>query len=267
MNDVTSRFLGFYKHLLSVKAVSSASDFAKNIDISTSLMNEITKGRSNVGVSALQNTVSKFKELSSEWLMTGEGDMLKSDKVVGLKKFEEPETGYANMLTIPVVDIESAAGSGALNNDHIEVLDIIQLPTNLIKGKGRLLCARLKGESMSPTLQHGGHVIISEVDRGKWAHLRDEHIYTIVTKDGVTRTKRVKNRFKSGFIVLMSDNPDKASYPSLTFYEEDIHMIWYVEWYFTAKMPNIHDQYYTRLQRLEDEVDQIRLSLKGKKFL
>lgn len=41
-------------------------------------MTEITKGRSNIGVIAIQNIVIKYG-ISAEWLLTGEGSMLKTD--------------------------------------------------------------------------------------------------------------------------------------------------------------------------------------------
>ncbi|MBR4272077.1 MAG: hypothetical protein IKQ30_04500, partial [Bacteroidales bacterium] len=43
-----------------------------------SLMTEISKERSNVGVVPLQNIVIKYG-ISGDWLLTGEGAMLKSE--------------------------------------------------------------------------------------------------------------------------------------------------------------------------------------------
>jgi len=77
MDDVTRRFLDLCNFLISQKIVNSASDFAKKVGISTSMMTELSKGRTNVGVKPLQNTVSLFSS-SAEWLLNGKGDMLKS---------------------------------------------------------------------------------------------------------------------------------------------------------------------------------------------
>lgn len=60
MNDITERFIKVYESLLNQKKIKSPSDFAKEISVSTSMMNEILKSRSNVGIKVVQNTVKKY---------------------------------------------------------------------------------------------------------------------------------------------------------------------------------------------------------------
>ncbi len=182
---------------------------------------------------------------------------------------EEPHTSYTKSGTsighvvdtsghrlVPIVDIKAAAGDGYINAEALEESDVLRLPVTMVKS-GRHLCIRIKGTSMAPTLQDGGFLVIRLLERSEWLNMPNERIYVIVTNEGQTYTKRVKNRFsgEKGFIVLNSDSPDKSSHPSFNLYPEDIQHIWYVEWYFTAKMPNIHDQYYNRVSGLEDKVD------------
>lgn len=76
MKSVNDRFITFYESLLERNIIKNAADFAKKIDISTSLMTEIMKKRSNVGIKTIQSTVSVF-ELNVDWLFTGKGQMLK----------------------------------------------------------------------------------------------------------------------------------------------------------------------------------------------
>lgn len=70
INDVTKRFIEAYNRLITEKKINGAKDFAKSIGVSTSMMTEISKGRSNVGVTALQNIVLLY-EVDSHWLLTG----------------------------------------------------------------------------------------------------------------------------------------------------------------------------------------------------
>lgn len=158
-------------------------------------------------------------------------------------------------LQIPIVDVKAAAGPGYINSEHLTADDVIRLPAHLVKS-GHHLCIRIKGTSMAPTLQDGGYAIIRLLDRGEWLHMPSERIYLVVDNDGKTAIKRVKNRFsgEKGFIVLSSDSPDKSSHPTYNLHPEEIAFIWYVEWYFTAKMPNVHDQYYNRVSQLQDSV-------------
>ena len=70
INDVTKRFIEAYNRLIAEKKTSGAKDFANSIGVSTSMMTEISKGRSNVGVTALQNIVM-FYGIDACWLLTG----------------------------------------------------------------------------------------------------------------------------------------------------------------------------------------------------
>ena len=78
-NELSTRFITAYETLLNDGKVSDKRDFAAKIGISPSMVTEISKGRSNVGTLAIQNIVSVFN-INAEWLLTGNGPMLKSDK-------------------------------------------------------------------------------------------------------------------------------------------------------------------------------------------
>lgn len=80
MENISARFIEYYKFLLSKSLVKNSVDFAKNIDISSSMMTEIAKGRSNVGLKAIQNTVINYP-VSAEWLIAGRGEMLTTASV------------------------------------------------------------------------------------------------------------------------------------------------------------------------------------------
>lgn len=172
---------------------------------------------------------------------------------------QEPALKYgvekAKTTVVPMVDISVAAGEGIYNSDHLETEGNLMLPASILKLGCTYLAVKVKGQSMSPTLQDGSWLIVRQMDRAEWAKMLDERVFVVVDTDGKSYLKRVKNRFKQGLIVLRSDNPDQASFPSFNLTNKEIASIWYAEWYLSAKMPNIHDQFYSRLQRLEDKVE------------
>lgn len=213
----------------------------------------------------------KCEFLNPIWIKTGMGPMLKIDedplkgsdvfkRVEKTNAIEPPIAIESKKGTIPITDISVAAGSGYLNQDHIEELDTIILPERMMNS-GKHLCVRVKGNSMAPTLHDSGYIVIRFIDKGDWNHIANEHVYVIADNEGRAFLKRIKNRFKKGFITLMSDNPDKATYPNFNLQFDEINTIWHVEWYISAKMPNIHDQYYSRLQALENRLDDMELKL------
>lgn len=77
MNDVTSRFLVVYEYLKEAKIVSNIKNFALEINISTSLVTEICKKRTNAGMVPISNLLARYKDIDANWLLTGEGSMLK----------------------------------------------------------------------------------------------------------------------------------------------------------------------------------------------
>lgn len=161
----------------------------------------------------------------------------------------------SGLQLVPIVDISAAAGEGYLNQEFIDEEQVLRLPANMVKS-GYHLCIRVKGPSMAPTFQDGGYVIIRHLAKHEWAGIKNEYVYVIVDNEGKAYIKRIRNRFSSvntGFIVCTSDSPDKMAHPNFNLQADEIQHIWVVAWYFTAKMPNIHDTYYNRLSRLEDD--------------
>lgn len=170
-----------------------------------------------------------------------------------------PVADESEMVTIPVVDISVAAGSGFYNPDQISEIDSIRFPKSMIKGNYTYLCVRIKGESMIPTLQDGGFLVIRLLDRCEWQDVRDGHVYVVSSTEGRAFVKRLKNRLQEhGFIVCNSDNPDPMGYPGFNLMEYEINTIWHAEWYISAKMPNIHATYYKKVSEMEDAIEEIR---------
>jgi phage repressor protein C with HTH and peptisase S24 domain len=242
----------------------------------------------------ISKVVDTYSDLDVNWLITGEGEMIKgSDLNVtqrgDLNLMNEQESTYfnknvhskiqqieptvitvdtSNNEVIPITNIKAAAGGGYVNTGELTSEDVIKLPNHMLKA-GNHLCIRIKGNSMAPTLQDGGYVVVKLVERSEWKYIPDERIYIVVDTEGMTYLKRVKNRFDQGFVVLCSDNPDKPTYPNFNLQESEIMGVWYVEWYMSAKMPNVHDQFYSKVSRLEDGLDQLtqEFSTIKRKFL
>lgn len=84
-NDISARFIEAYEALLIEKKVNDKRDFAAKLGISASMITEISKGRSSVGTSAIQNIVSQFN-ISADWLLMGRGEMLSDESVAPVKQ-------------------------------------------------------------------------------------------------------------------------------------------------------------------------------------
>lgn len=111
---------------------------------------------------------------------------------------------------------------------------------------------------MVPSILDGGYLIVHQLDRSEWGSIRDNYVYVVSDMEGRAYVKRLKNRLREhGFVVCMSDNADKINYPNFNIYEEELNTVWYAEWYFSAKIPNIQETYYRKQAELEDRVDEL----------
>lgn len=77
--DISSRFIEVLNELLKRGCLPDKKAFASSVGCSTSMITEISKGRSNVGVSVLQNTVQNYG-VSATWLLVGTGDMFVNEE-------------------------------------------------------------------------------------------------------------------------------------------------------------------------------------------
>lgn len=195
------------------------------------------------------------KEETKDSLFLPDSGKTKSTNIVELPV---PVTDGSEMVSVPLVDISVAAGSGYYNPDQLSEIDCIRFPKSMVKEGRTYLCVRIKGESMVPTLQDGGYLVIRLLERYEWQDVRDGHVYVISDTDGRAFVKRLKNRLSDfGFIVCMSDNPDVTHYRNFNLMENEINTIWHAEWYISAKMPNIHTTYYNKVSELEDKYDDV----------
>ena len=210
---------------------------------------------------------SKCVGVSGDWLLTHEGDAFRGTDKPGSYVISQPEVSYgSDVVKIPVMDVAGAAGiTGYINPSNIDTLEYIVLPSSMVKKNSVTVCIKNKGESMSPTFYDSDKLVICLLDRSEWESMRDEHVYFIVHREGGSYIKRVKNRIKKGFIVCMSDNVDKLSYPNFNIDYNDLMYIWHADLHISAKMPNINDTYYHRLKNVEDRIDELTNTIKALK--
>lgn len=237
----------------------SLSDFENNIreNVPTDVLIDVPTGHSFLSESGKTKSVSfggYFNDDLDPFFLPESGKS-KSTDIIGfpIAKSENPE-----LVGVPVVDISVAAGSGFENPDYLTEVDAIYFPKSMIHDGKTYLCVRIKGESMAPTLQDGGYLVIRLLDRSEWEFIREGHIYVVSDREGRSYVKRLKNRLaKSGLIVCTSDNPDVTRYRNFNLMEYELQTVWYAEWYVSAKMPNIHTTYYNKVSDLEDKYDDI----------
>jgi phage repressor protein C with HTH and peptisase S24 domain len=192
----------------------------------------VTRGilRQNNGIS--EDNISRFlafsPDISPSWLLTGQGEMLKSESALpAVVRAETPPTDHT---VVPVVDIEAAAGFGAPNAEHMDKSQMIYLPKGILRGKAERLCIKVVGDSMAPTLYNNSRVVVRRLHESEWEHVRSREIYVITNREGSTFIKRIENKLhQDGTLTLLSDNADQQLYKPISLPEEEIFAIWAVD--------------------------------------
>ena len=223
----------------------------------------------------LAKIITKYPDVNPEWLLTGNGEMLKGEgatEVIKTPRVEiiEPIKVEGRSLMpkvvvvddndndrIPLVSVKAQAGylEGYDDSNYIEELPTYSVP-EMRNGTYRMF--QVSGFSMYPTLQDGSYVIGKFVENWEW--LSDNRVCVVVTeRDGII-VKRVTNRAREkGFLYCKSDNRD---YKHITVRVEDIREIWecqaHISFEFLDPVTN-----YQKIAELEVNVSELQDKVKN----
>lgn len=121
---------------------------------------------SQPGGDMLVKILTSYPNISAEWLLTGEGDMLKSkhteEPQIEVKPIHQPRSTEKKEETqvVYLYDFEASAGLRALfDNNRQNIIDTIKIP-NLPKCDGAI---HIVGDSMYPLLKSGDIILYKQM--------------------------------------------------------------------------------------------------------
>ncbi|WP_395074527.1 hypothetical protein [Flavobacterium sp.] len=121
MNDITIRFLIAYEFLLENKRIKNTRDFGNKLNVSNSLVTEICKKRSNAGIVPIQNLLLNFEEIDADWLLTGKGEIVKSEDI---NPFLEIESEIKELKEKIIFYKERADFFEGKNNNQVTIMAV-----------------------------------------------------------------------------------------------------------------------------------------------
>lgn len=126
--------------------------------------NKFLDNSSNMGTDKACKILHHYPEVSSEWLLTGNGPMLKENNtdIVIMNTDRRTVDSLHISQEIPLYDLEAVAGLRELFNSGKpqRILDTIKIP-NLPKCDGAI---SVTGDSMYPLLKSGDIILYKETD-------------------------------------------------------------------------------------------------------
>ena len=153
--------------------------------------------KSEIGGNGIAEILSIFPEISAEWLLTGNGEMLKTE-------FTPGKLDTSSRKLIPFYDIETEAGTMQVSN-----MDVSDHPDELIDAGDWFRDAdsamRVHGDSMFPLYKSGSIVVMKEVrDKSLIIYGQD---YVLITSE-YRAIKRIQKSDKVGYWLACSVNED-----------------------------------------------------------
>ena len=150
---------------------------------------------------------AKCENINPDWLLTGRGEMLKSERKLpmgGKEPVEEellPEVNY-EFKGAPYYNIDFIGGFDLILNDQTRNPDYyINFPPY---NKDGVIWCNITGHSMEPELNNGDFIAMKEM-HSPIEYLPAGEIYGIVT-DEYRTVKRIRLSEKDGFVRLIPTN-------------------------------------------------------------
>lgn len=189
MSDtIKERTLEFIKH----KGITMKA-FEQKCDLSTGYVTSMRKG---FGTQKLNNVLSAFPELSRDWLLYGEGDMLLSSSCKD-REVINYEDG------VPYYDEDFVLGFNELGFPASENPQfLVQMP----KYANATLWCNATGHSMEPEINSGDVIALKLIEDSSFLLTGD--LYAIVTTNGLRTIKRLGKGRDEDHYRLIPTNKD-----------------------------------------------------------
>jgi len=130
--------------------------------VETGISNGTLDKVSGLSLETVEKFYNIYPEINPDWLITGKGEMIKSEKNLSLiANNRKTQDGKLDEQEIPLYDFEATAGLKDLFNSDSprKVLDTIKIP-NIPKCDGAI---SVTGDSMYPLLKSGDIVLYKQV--------------------------------------------------------------------------------------------------------
>ena len=200
-NSVKERTIKFVKHKgLKMK------EFEAMANLSTGY---VTSMRKNFGEEKLKNVLTAFPELNRDWLLYGEGSMLKETA-----QADNNATFIAPYITDELVYLPLITTSAVASFDenlHHATNEIDTYPVYVAKGEtfdiNKHVVIDVSGDSMYPTINDKAKVLCERVKPEQWANIPNEKVVVVIYGSSFIIKRLLKNNLViNNSITLLADN-------------------------------------------------------------
>ena len=200
MNDTVKERIKLYlKH----KKISNA-EFGRTIGVSNAYVSSI---RRSIDKDKIKSIALHYPDLNIDWLLYGEGTMLKAEQVIPVSKVFplRSDQKLPDPQRIPLYEVNATAGLVAIFQDLVPVPDDFISVPGLPSVDGAIY---VRGDSMTPVLKSGDIVIYKKLEVCEDSILWGQ-IYLLsytIQGDCYTVVKYLRQADRDGYVRLTSAN-------------------------------------------------------------
>lgn len=209
MERVIDRLISFQQSVKDI--IGGQNKFETYIGLSTGYISNMKKNNGGISSDVMLKLKDKFSDLNLNWLITGEGPMLKSESSNILA---EPSAEYGRKQTKPRIPYTAAAGSLTSAVEGITSDQCEQIPRINIFPEYDFTII-IKGDSMEPKYEGGDEVACKRIDSTSFIQWGKPHV--LDTAQGIL----IKRVYEDGSkIRCVSYNPE---YPDFSIDKDEIY--------------------------------------------
>jgi len=181
--------------------------FEKKVGISNGYTNNL---KNSIGASVASKISIAFPDVNITWLLTGEGEMLKTTITPEAKAVKITE-----FVKIPFIQAHARAGylTGYGDDEFIDELPTIPVIVDRnFKGKYRIF--EIEGDSMDDgsrfSLYDGDKVLCREIRQDLWQyklHIKDWYFVIVSKTEGIIVKQITDHNVETGYIICHPLNP------------------------------------------------------------
>lgn len=175
---------------------NSTKDFAIALNVSSQAISNYIRNGYNVGREVIENILRVCPSVNSNWLLTGEGEMLKTDSDIS-NPIKTRNQG------VPYYNVDFIGGFDLVENDQTTTPDYY---IDFQKYNNADCWCNVTGHSMEPSISHGDIIALKEIIDWR-VFLPFGEIYAIVTSEHRT-IKKVTGSLNPERLLLIPLNPN-----------------------------------------------------------
>lgn len=163
-------------HIIS-KFCESKADFARKVgEKPQTVSNWVVRDN---GINVLNKVMEVFPQVNKDWLMTGHGDMIKSNN-----NNTEPQINFTK--GVPYYNVDFIGGFDIVLNDQTISPEYL---IDFRKYNEATCWCNVTGHSMEPEITHGDIIALKKIEDKSFLPLGE--VYAIVTTNGMRTIKRL----------------------------------------------------------------------------